>query len=171
MNQLNSFETKYSHSYLVTDAVNGSWEKWGHPIKTTLTPWWLLCLQVNEVPLNKMGSVSASSGENIYNSETLLMTPPAIYFRKILNAYWLLKSLNDLTSFLLAVEVTKFGWPFPAWALSAHSATIVNSEVIWSHLKSVCRFMNSPMIDRADRLSPLPKIDAQTACLPAHSPV
>ena len=42
-------------------------------------------------------------------SEKILMTPPAIYLRKILNADWLVKSLNDLTSFLLAVEVTKFG--------------------------------------------------------------
>ena len=39
-------------------------------------------------------------------SEKMLMTPPA---KKILNAYWPVKSLNDLTSFLLAVEVTKFG--------------------------------------------------------------
>ena len=42
-----------------------------------------------------------------------------------------------VTSFLLAAEVTKFDWHFPAWALSAHSATFVTSEVTICHLKSV----------------------------------
>ena len=141
----------YWRKYLLEEIAVRKWMNnltiFWHFIADIVSKWWgMEDWSKYKVMLTQLSFETKSLHElnGIEYSEKILMSPPAIFFRKILNAYWLVKSLNDLTSFLLAVEVTEFGWPFPAWALSAHSATIVNSEVIWSHLKSVCRFMNSP---------------------------
>ena len=151
----------YWRKYLLEEIAVRKWMNnltiFWHFIADIVSKWWgMEDWSKYKVMLTQLSFETKSLHElnGIEYSEKILMTPPAIFFRKILNAYWLVKSLNDLTSFLLAVEVTEFGWPFPAWALSAHSAIIVNSEVIWSHLKSVCRFMNSPHVSSMRNVPP-----------------